>query len=208
MFPRDAITVISTQFNPATYTIINASTSPYTILEAYISDNTGATQSIYVGSIALYEKYGNTSYPPVSFNYTFTNQTVKFVKTNTASSTVVLVYVPRNRATTPDPEQWLYSATNTPVTVLNFPTGFNVNNWTFATSTFVTNFSSSTLKGLNVICTSGCTSTGTSTGSSTIIVNGNYNGPNYQEYLFTMCVVIGIISLALWRFIFRNPKSI
>jgi hypothetical protein len=122
---------------------------------------------------------------------------------------VQIVYVPRDRTVTPDPVEQYATSTQTAVNVTNFPTGFNVNNWQFATSTTVLNpLASSTLDGLRVLCTNCSTGTSTGTGSSTVIINGGYNGMNFQEMLFTSCVIIAILSISLWRFIFRKAKEI
>ena len=156
MYPRDAITISATIKTAGTYTILPASTTPYTLLSGTLS-GTGAggdEQGFVLGSSSIYTK-GDVS-QQVLMHLVYQNLPLIVVKTGNASTTFAITYVPRNRKTTYDPP--LIATTSTEINIA----------------------------------------------SSTSL----YSGPTYQEFLFVSSVIIAILSLQLWRFLFRKRKEV
>jgi hypothetical protein len=149
-----------TAFNPGNITMLSSSASTRTILYASIFDNTGAEQKIMVGGIPLIENFGGTQRMIQNNSHlVFSNKAVIAIKSNTATTTFQIVWVPRDRNLVADPT--IDFATITPVTV---------SNWQFGTTTTILNWSSTTLSGLNILCTN-CASTSTiNIGTTSIVI--------------------------------------
>lgn len=103
MYPRDAITISTTTKTAGTYTIIPATTTPYTILSGTIS-GTGAggdEQGFVLGSSTIYTK--GDVIQQATMNLVYVNLPLRIYKTGGASTTFGVTYVPRNRRTDFDP---------------------------------------------------------------------------------------------------------
>lgn len=157
MYPRDAITISTTTKVAGTYTLLPATTTPYTILSGTIADLSGtkSDESFLLGNNEI-NTSGNVE--QLTMHLVYANLDLKIRKEGNASTTFAITYVPRNRNTTLDPQR-------------------------------------------EVTATS---SVSTSTATST----ANYTGMNFQEMLFVSCIIIGILSLSLWRFLFHKAKDI
>lgn len=207
MFPRDTQFIYGDVSATGNTTIL--ATSTRTILSMNIVSNSNTPIGLILcGANEIYDNKQIGSGVLIETNIVCNSAIYVNKSSATGGFSVYINYVPRDRTITPDPIQNYATTTQTPVNVTNWPTGFNVNNWTFATSTTVLNqLSSSTLSGLNVLCTNCSTGTSTGTGSSTYIINGGYNGMNLQESLFVACVIIALLSYNVYRFIFGKPTE-
>jgi hypothetical protein len=203
-FPRDTITTIID--NPANNTVILA-TSTRTLLYAKIDCetnigivrlNTGATGYLIRKNGAGNDKGADNDQETQA--QLVTANSVIYTESTGRDCNITVSYVNRDRTITPDPiEQF----TNT-VTVGNFPTGFNVNNFPALASVNVNNFP--TLQDIH--CVSGCTGTSTLIFSSSTIEILTTTAPTFQEWMLVVGVFLAINSIHMWNFLFRRPKTI
>jgi len=104
MYPRDAITVSFTTKTAGTYTLLPASTTPYTLLSGTMSGtgNGGDEQGFILGSSSIWLK-GDVA-QQVSMHLVYTNRALQVRKFGNASTTFGITYVPRDRRNTFDPQ--------------------------------------------------------------------------------------------------------
>ena len=97
MYPRDAITIISSTSTAGTYTMLPASTTPYTILYAYMYNDVLGTQRVIVGGTPLVQINNQYQEYDHELHYVFTNKAVQFIKSQSGTTTAEIIYVPRDR---------------------------------------------------------------------------------------------------------------
>jgi hypothetical protein len=203
MFPRDTITTYYENTANGTFTVL--STSTRTILSADIINTLGkgTLVELFCGTSPIINNHNN-DLSSVQSNYVCTNKPIRITVSahDAGGEDVVLNYVNRDRQTTPDPTQE-YSTT-TPVTVGNFPTGFNINNFPALQPVAVNNFP--TLQDVN--CTLGCDASTTLILSSSTIEVLTTTAPTFQEWMLVVGVFLAINSIHMWNFLFRRPKTV
>lgn len=105
MYPRDAITVSFSTKTAGTYTLLPASTTPYTILSGSMSGTgAGGDEQFFVLGTSSIGMKGDIA-QQVSMHLVYVNTPLRIVKSGNATTTFGITYVPRNRNTSLDPER-------------------------------------------------------------------------------------------------------
>lgn len=185
MYPRDAINLYISTTTPGTYTILPASTTPYTILQVNQFNLGSSLQRVRFGTVRDVVISSSEIHNESNIHTVINNQAITYVKSGLLEATVSIIYVPRNRLITPDPS---LSAQSTSTTISNFPSGFNVNNWQLSTSTFINNPS------LLVNCNSGCSGSSTITlGTTTVNIPNVDKSLTSLDMIYLILVTVGIL---------------
>jgi hypothetical protein len=206
MYPRDAIRIDFDNPNPNTVLL---ATGTRTYLGASIEcDATGNDIHLQFGTVGsnylldkeIIQTNSSTNFPIA------TSTPLRYTESVISNCYVSIVYVNRDRSVTPDP----YSeySTSTPVSgnlsISNFPTGFNVNNFPALQAVSVNNFP--TLQDVN--CTIGCNASTTLILSSSTIQVLTTTAPTFQEWMLVVGVFLAINSIHMWNFLFGKPRII
>lgn len=202
-FPRDAITLVTNVTANGTYTIVATSTNTILDMNLINTLGKGTISTLYCGNNSILDNKNNDVLI-VDSNYVCTNLPIRLIVSahDAKGEQVTITYVPRNRQTTPDPTTDY--ATTTPVTVGNFPTGFNVNNFPGLQTVQVNNFPSLQ----DVRCTIGCESSSTLILASSSIEILTTTAPTFQEWMLVVGVFLAINAIHMWNFLFRRPKTV
>ena len=202
MFPRD--TLRYTIDNPNNNTLLLA-TGTRTYLGASIDcDAEGTDVHLQFGTAGtdyLLDKELVLTSKETIFPIS-TSSPLRYTESSASNCYVTVAYVNRYRSITADPVQ---EVTNT-VSVNNFPSGFNINNFPSLQPVAVNNFPSIQ----SVDCVSGCASGASSTLvlSSSSIQILTTTAPTFQEWMLVVGVFLAINSIHMWNFLFRRPKTI
>jgi hypothetical protein len=102
MFPSDAITLYVSTTTAGNYPVLVATTSPYTLLYSTIYTSVVGESRLLIGTTTTDRVAFAGSYSDTQHNYVFTNSLVSFSKIGVGTSSLELIYVPRNRTLKPD----------------------------------------------------------------------------------------------------------
>lgn len=200
MFPRDAITTLVN--NPNNNTVI-LSTSTRTLLYSKMDceSNVGLL-NLTTGSNSYLIRKGGGSIDVETFSPLVTSNSLIYTEASARDCLITVTYVNRDRTITVDPP--LSATSSNTVSVSNFPSGFNVNNFPSLQAVNVNNFP--TLQ--NVNCTIGCDASTTLILSSSSIEILTTTAPTFQEWMLVVGVFLGINAIHMWNFLFGKPRVI
>jgi hypothetical protein len=117
MFPRDAVSISLSTKTAGTYTLVPATTTPITILDGMLNNNSSADQSVILGSMNIVQ--GNNGLIRFPAQIVYTNLPLTVIKTGAGTTTYGVTLVYRDRHNTYDPPV-TDPALNTSSTTLNF----------------------------------------------------------------------------------------
>lgn len=212
MYPRDAITYIA-DLTGASGNILASSVTPRTFLHIKTSCDNATDFHVRVGTAGTFYIHDtdanskNSAEETSELQYSTTSAITYTNSITTATCYTQIVYVPRDRATTPDPvSEYATSSITFPASigVNNFPSGFNINNFPALQPVSVNNFPALQ----DVRCTIGCDSSTTLILSSSTIEVLTTTAPTFQEWMLVVGVFLAINSIHMWNFLFRRPKTV
>jgi len=191
MYPRDAISLYVSTTTAGTWSVLPASTTPYTLLYSDIYTAVAGESRVLVGTNVINRVALAGAHMERDANYVFTNQAVNFSKLGTGTSTASIIYVPRNRQQTPDPVKEYATSTNfvaTSTTILNwqFSTSTNILNWP-------TNYTIANFPALQDIFCTNCSNASSSTSSPTYM-----DASTTQLYQSNLHMQNTMYSVGLW----------
>lgn len=202
-FPRDTVSTytVNTTNSDLSNTLF-LSTSTRTILN--IGGNTKDSRIVIV-SCGTSTLYYNQAWGGGQFDVNLNTVCTQAIYVQVPRTTSLRVsYVNRNRTTTEDPAMSLTATTSGVVSVSNFPSGFNINNFPSLQPVAVNNFPSLQ----DTRCVSGCQSSSTLILASSTIEILTTTAPTFQEWMLVVGVFLAINAIHMWNFLFRRPKTV